>query len=136
MTAIVSLTPIPGRRPSSPSFGAPSALLGSSPTALPDLPWGRITGGRANHPYWLTAPAMVPVVERVQPPPVSALWLMAAGRKCLRTSHVGRLMVEAARLRTVSETDRTVQAAWDSDEDHDDEARDPMDVRIPVPRTP
>ncbi|MCX4458312.1 hypothetical protein OG585_37975 [Streptomyces sp. NBC_01340] len=48
---------------------------------------------------------------------------MAAGRHCLRTSHVGRLMVEAARLRTVSETDRAVQAAWDSEGDH--EVRDP-----------
>ncbi|MFF1405911.1 hypothetical protein [Streptomyces sp. NPDC058294] len=44
------------------------------------------------------------------PTPVSALWLMAAGRDCLRSSHVDRLMAEAARLRTVSETGPTVQA--------------------------
>ncbi|WP_405915549.1 hypothetical protein [Streptomyces sp. NBC_00728] len=42
---------------------------------------------------------------------------MAAGRDCLRTSHADRLMVEAASLRTVSETDRAVQAAWDSEGD-------------------
>ncbi|MFG2731720.1 hypothetical protein [Streptomyces canus] len=59
----------------------------------------------------------------MQPTPVSALWLMAAGRDCLRTSHVHRLMVEAALLRTMSETDSPVQAAWASEEDH--EARDP-----------
>ncbi|WP_328478788.1 hypothetical protein OHS71_09480 [Streptomyces sp. NBC_00377] len=59
----------------------------------------------------------------MQPTPVSALWLMAAGRDCLRTSHVNRLMVEAALLRTMSETDSAVQAAWDSEEDH--EVRDP-----------
>jgi hypothetical protein len=40
---------------------------------------------------------------------------MAAGSDCLRTSHAGRLMVEAAILRTVSESDRAVQAAWDSE---------------------
>lgn len=88
-----------------------------------DPRWGRITGGLASHPCWPTLPGAVPVGGQAQLTPVSAVWLMAAGRHCLRTSHVGRLMVEAARLRTVSETDRAVQAAWDSEGDH--EVRDP-----------
>lgn len=40
------------------------------------------------------------------------------------TSHVHRLMAEAALLRTISETDSAVPAAWDSEEDH--EVRDPV----------
>ncbi|MFI0960161.1 hypothetical protein ACH4S8_01900 [Streptomyces sp. NPDC021080] len=40
---------------------------------------------------------------------------MAAGRDCLRSSHAGRLMGEAASLRMVSKTDPAVQAAWDSE---------------------
>ncbi|MFJ6836377.1 hypothetical protein [Streptomyces sp. NPDC091209] len=60
---------------------------------------------------------------------------MAAGKDCLRTSHAVRLMVEAASLRTVSETDRAVQAAWDADGDptvHESDAR----PQIPVVSAP
>ncbi|MFF7981795.1 hypothetical protein ACFZDK_22160 [Streptomyces sp. NPDC007901] len=78
---------------------------------------GLITGGLTNRANWPAAPG--PFGGQVQPTPVSALWLMAAGRDCLRTSHVHRLMVDAARLRTMSETDSAVQAAWDSEEDHE-----------------
>ncbi len=84
--------------------------------------WGRVTGDLADRPYRQAVPGAVPVGGQVQPTPASALWLMAAGRDCLRTSHAGRLMVEAASLRTVSETDRAVQAAWDSE--GDDEVRE------------
>ncbi|MER5380238.1 hypothetical protein ABT040_08145 [Streptomyces sp. NPDC002688] len=90
---------------------------------MPDPLGGRIPGDPANHPYRWGVPGAGPVGARVQPTPVSARLLMAAGRDCLRTAHVGRLMVEAASLRTVSETDRAVQAAWDSEGDH--EVRDP-----------
>ncbi|MER5431997.1 DUF5994 family protein [Streptomyces sp. NPDC002588] len=47
--------------------------------------------------------------------PVSAAWLMAAASDPLGTSTASRLMEEAARLRTVSETDRAVEAVWDSE---------------------
>jgi hypothetical protein len=84
---------------------------------------GLITGGLSNHAYRPPAPGAGPYCGQAQPTPVSALWLMAAGRDCLRTSHVHRLMAEAALLRTMPETDSLVQAAWDSEEDH--EVRDP-----------
>ncbi|MEV8032330.1 hypothetical protein ACFYW8_21835 [Streptomyces sp. NPDC002742] len=85
--------------------------------------WGRVTSDLATRPYRPAVPGAVPVSGQAQPTPVSALWLMAAGRDCLRTSHAGRLMVEAASLRMVSETDRAVQAAWDSE--GDDAVREP-----------
>ncbi|MPY58348.1 DUF5994 family protein [Streptomyces spongiae] len=47
--------------------------------------------------------------------PVSAAWLMAASSDPLGTSTASRLMEEAARLRTVSETDRAVEAVWESE---------------------
>jgi hypothetical protein len=97
---------------------------------VPDPLSGLITGGLFNRAYWSAAPAAGPFGEQVRPIPVSALWLMAAGRDCLRTSHVHRLMVDAARLRTMSETDSAVQAAWDSEEDH--EVRDPA-ARSQIP---
>jgi hypothetical protein len=65
-----------------------------------------------------------------QTTPVSAAWLMAAASDPLRTSTTGRLMEEAARLRTVSETDRAVQAVWDAEGGH--EAR----ASIARPRIP
>lgn len=44
-------------------------------------------------------------------------------------------MADAARLRTVSETDRAVQAVWDAEGGH--EARDPIArPRIPAVTTP
>ncbi|WP_328876040.1 DUF5994 family protein [Streptomyces sp. NBC_00287] len=58
-----------------------------------------------------------------QTTPVSAAWLMAAASAPLGTSTASRLMEEAARLRTVSEADRAVEAVWDSEGGH--EARDP-----------
>jgi len=61
---------------------------------------------------------------------VSAAWLMAAASDPLGTSTASGLMEEAARLRTVSETDRAVEAAWDSEGGH--EARDPA-VRPRIP---
>lgn len=123
MTATISPTPIPGSPACSTSLGIPSTPPGSSLTAVPDPLSGLITGGLTNRPYWPAGLGAVLFGGQVQPTPVSALWLMAAGRDCLRTSHVNRLMVEAALLRTMSETDSAVQAAWDSEEDH--EVRDP-----------
>lgn len=123
MTATDYPTPIPGITLSSRPLRIPSAPLGSSPTAVLDPLSGRITRGLTDQPYWSASPGAVSLGGQVQPTPVSALWLMAAGRDCLRTSHVHRLMVDAARLRTMSETDSAVQAAWDSEEDH--EVRDP-----------
>ncbi|MFE9996573.1 DUF5994 family protein [Streptomyces avermitilis] len=64
-------------------------------------------------------------------PPVSAAWLMAAASDPLGTSTASRLMEEAARLRTVAETDRAVEAVWDSGGGH--EARGPASrPRIPA----
>ncbi|CAM5715030.1 DUF5994 family protein [Streptomyces aurantiogriseus] len=54
-----------------------------------------------------------------QTAPVSAAWLMAAASDPLGTSTASRLMEEAARLRTVSETDRAVEAVWDSEGGHE-----------------
>ncbi|MFE0473278.1 DUF5994 family protein [Streptomyces sp. NPDC058947] len=58
-----------------------------------------------------------------QTPPAAAAWLMAAASDPLGTSTASRLMADAARLRTVSETDRAVEAVWDSEGGR--EARDP-----------
>jgi hypothetical protein len=44
--------------------------------------------------------------------PVSVAWLMAAASAPLRMSPTGRLMDEAARLRTVSGVNRAVEAVW------------------------
>jgi Family of unknown function (DUF5994) len=57
-----------------------------------------------------------------QTSPVSAAWLMAAATDPLRTSTAGRLMHEAARLRTVTETDRDVAAVWESEGGHEADA--------------
>ena len=65
-----------------------------------------------------------------QTPPASAAWLMAAACDPLGTSTASRLMAEAARLRTVDEADRAVEAVWDSEGGH--EARDPA-ARPPLP---
>ncbi|MFI7499175.1 DUF5994 family protein [Streptomyces sp. NPDC049687] len=54
--------------------------------------------------------------------PVSAAWLMAAASDPLGRSTASRLMERAASLRTVTETDRAVEAVWDSEGGH--EARD------------
>ncbi|MGW4909812.1 DUF5994 family protein [Streptomyces sp. NPDC004270] len=63
---------------------------------------------------------------------VSAAWLMAAASDPLGTSTASRLMEEAARLRTGSETDRAVEAVWDSEGGHG--APDP--AALPRPRIP
>jgi hypothetical protein len=56
---------------------------------------------------------------------------MAAASDPLRTSTTGRLMEEAARLRTVAATDRAAQAVWDAEGGH--EARGPIArPRIPA----
>lgn len=112
MTATDYPTPILGMMRSSRPLRIPSAPLGSSPTAVLDPLSGRITRGLTDQPYWSASPGATSLGGQVQPTPVSALWLMAAGRDCLRTSHVGRLMMEAARLRTVSEADPAGQTAW------------------------
>ena len=65
-----------------------------------------------------------------QTPPATAAWLMAAACDPLGTSTASRLMAEAARLRTVDEADRAVEAVWDSEGGH--EARDPA-ARPPLP---
>ncbi|MFF4356538.1 DUF5994 family protein [Streptomyces sp. NPDC001604] len=66
-----------------------------------------------------------------QTTPVSAAWLMSAASDPLGTSTASRLMEEAARLRTVSETDRAVEAVWVSEGGH--AARDPVArPRIPA----
>ncbi|MFF3847164.1 DUF5994 family protein [Streptomyces sp. NPDC002328] len=63
--------------------------------------------------------------------PASAAWLMAAASDPLGTSTASRLMEEAARLRTVVETDRAVEAVWESEGGH--EARGPAArPRIPA----
>ncbi|WP_327183935.1 DUF5994 family protein [Streptomyces sp. NBC_01334] len=63
--------------------------------------------------------------------PVSAAWLMAAAGDPRGTSTASRLMEEAARLRTASETDRAVEAVWDSEGGHG--AREPAArPRIPA----
>ncbi|MEV2209966.1 DUF5994 family protein [Streptomyces sp. NPDC050997] len=49
---------------------------------------------------------------------VSAAWLMAAASDPLGTSTASRLMEQAARRRTVTETDRAVEAVWDSEGGH------------------
>ena len=97
MTATVSYTPTRGHRPSSPSLRTSSALIGSTPCSLT-----AVLDPRTN--------------------PVSAAWLMAAASAPLRTSATGLLMAEAARLRTVSESDGAVQAVWDAEEGHEDRA--------------
>jgi len=51
--------------------------------------------------------------------PVWAAWLLAAASDPLRTSTASELMAEAARLRTVTETDRAVEAVWDSEGGHE-----------------
>ncbi|MFD3581716.1 hypothetical protein [Streptomyces sp. NPDC058683] len=89
----------------------PSSLTGSAPALLQDAWWPHSRGTEAT--------------------PVSAAWLMAAVSEPLRTSTTGRLMEEAARLRTVTETDRAVQAVWDAEGGH--EARAPITrPRIPA----
>ncbi|MFH0177335.1 DUF5994 family protein [Streptomyces cacaoi] len=55
--------------------------------------------------------------------PVSAAWLMAAASDPLGTSTASRLMEQAARLRTASESDRAVEAVWDSEGGHEARAR-------------
>ncbi|MGW2051786.1 DUF5994 family protein [Streptomyces sp. NPDC001858] len=63
--------------------------------------------------------------------PATAAWLMSAASDPLGTSTASRLMEQAARLRTATETDRAGEAVWDSEGGH--EARDPAArPRIPA----
>ncbi|MFF3929940.1 DUF5994 family protein [Streptomyces hirsutus] len=59
-----------------------------------------------------------------QTTPGSATWLMAAASDPLGMSTASRLMEEATFLRTVAETDRAVEAVWDSEGGH--MVRDPV----------
>jgi hypothetical protein len=68
-----------------------------------------------NPPYPPASSGDMSVGGQVWSPPVSAVQLMAAGSDGLRTSAVRGLMAEAARLRTVSESDLAVEAAWESE---------------------
>ncbi|WTP62487.1 DUF5994 family protein [Streptomyces phaeochromogenes] len=51
--------------------------------------------------------------------PVAAAWLLAAASDPIRTSTASELMAEAAHLGTVTETDRAVEAVWDSEGGHE-----------------
>ncbi|MEU0423952.1 hypothetical protein ABZ235_10100 [Streptomyces canus] len=63
-----------------------------------------------------TAPTgSAPALLDPQTTRVSAVWLMAAVRYALRTSAMGRLMEDAARLRTVTPTERAVEAVRDAE---------------------
>ncbi|MFD9430659.1 DUF5994 family protein [Streptomyces sp. NPDC060002] len=53
-----------------------------------------------------------------QTDPVSAAWLMSAASNPLGTSTASRLMEQAVRLRTAWETDRSLEAVWDSEGGH------------------
>jgi len=70
-----------------------------------------------------------------QTSPVSAAWLMAAASDPLRTSTASQLMAEAARLRTVTETDRAVEAVWDAEGGHE-AGGPPSRPRIPAVTAP
>lgn len=70
-----------------------------------------------------------------QTAPVSAAWLMAAASDPLRTSTASQLMAEAARLRTVTETDRAVEAVWDAEGGHE-AGGPPSRPRIPTVTAP
>ena len=112
MTATVSYPPTLGHRTSAPSLRASSALTGSTPAPLHGAWWPRSRDSAAELPS-------LTVVFDPQTTPVSAAWLMAAASDPLRTSTTGRLMAEAARRRTVSESDRAVQAIWDAEGGHE-----------------
>jgi hypothetical protein len=128
MTATVSYMPRLEDRPSHPSLRAWQALTGSTPDLLDSTWWPRSLDFGAGPPS-LTA------VLDPQTVPVSAAWLMAAVSAPLRMSSTGRLMEEAARLRTVSGSDRAVQAVWDAEGGH--EARGPTSrPRIPAVALP
>lgn len=122
MTATVSYAPALEDRSSSPSLRMSPALSGSAPAPLDGAWWARACDLGAEPPS-LTAT------------PVSAAWLMSAAGAPLRTSTTGRLMEEAARLRTVAATDRAVEAVWDAESGH--EARGPTSrPRIPAVTAP
>ncbi|MFF4503889.1 hypothetical protein [Streptomyces sp. NPDC001401] len=115
MTATVWYTPTLEDRPSSPSLRMPPALTGSAPALLDGV-------------------SSTAVLD-AQRTPVSARWLMAAVSDPLRMSSAGRLMEEAARLRTVSGIDRVVGAVWDAEGGH--EGRGPTSrPRIPAVTAP
>ncbi|WP_405873170.1 MULTISPECIES: DUF5994 family protein [unclassified Streptomyces] len=99
MTATVSYTPRLEDRPSFPSLRASQALTGSTPDLLDGAWWSR-----ACYPG-VELPSLTALLDP-QTVPVTAAWLMAAVSDPLRTSATGRLMDEAARLRTVSGIDR------------------------------
>ena len=67
--------------------------------------------------------------------PAWAAWLLAAASDPLRTSTASELMAEAARLGTETETDRTVEAVWDSEGGHE-AGGPPAGPRIPAVTAP
>lgn len=128
MTATVSYAPTLEDRPSSPSLRMPPAPTGSAAAVLDGAWWPRSCYPEAELPS-LTA-LLDPQTTRV-----SAAWLMAAVSDPLGTSATGRLMDEAARLRTVTATDRAVEVVWDAEEGR--EARGPTSrPRIPAVTAP
>lgn len=128
MTATVSYTPTLQGRLSSPSLRMSQALAGSTPALLADAWWPCSCHPRAEPP---SSTALLDP----QTTPVSAVRLMAAVSDPLRTSATGRLMAEAARLRTVAATDRAVEVVWDAEGGR--EARGPTSrPRIPAVTAP
>jgi len=108
MTATVSYAPAIEHRPSSPSLRMAQALTGSVPALLDGAWWYPSCYPGAE------LPSSTALLDP-QTTPVSAAWLMAAVSDPLRVSSTGRLMEEAARLRTVSAAERAVGVVWDDE---------------------
>lgn len=128
MTATVSYAPTLQGRPSPPSLCMPPALTGSTPALLAGAWWPPSC-------YPGAEPPSSTALLDPRTTPVSAVRLMAAVSDPLRTSATGRLMDEAARLRTVTATDRAVEVVWDAEGGR--EARGPTSrPRIPAVTAP
>ncbi|MFE7170258.1 hypothetical protein [Streptomyces sp. NPDC057616] len=108
MTATVSYAPANEHRPSSPSLRIAPALTGSIPALLDGAWWHRDCYPATELP-WATA-VLGPQTTRV-----SAAWMKAAVSDPMRTSATGRLMEDAARLRTVTAAERAVEIVWDAE---------------------
>lgn len=107
MRATVSYASAIEHRPSSPSLGMAPALTGSVPALLDGAWWYHSCYPGAE------LPSSTALLDP-QTTPVSAAWLMAAVSDPLRASSTGRLMEEAARLRTVTAAERAVEVVWDA----------------------
>jgi len=108
MRATASYAPAIEHRLSSPSLRMAPALTGSVPALL--------DGARWHHSCYPGAelPSSTALLDP-HTTPVSAAWLMAAVSDPLRVSSTGRLMEEAARLRTVTAADRAVDVVWEAE---------------------